>query len=60
MEYILNDKVKVTYLDNNSEVRTEKAEVIGKTFEANAHYDVKLIHNNYVIKNIKEKFLELD
>tara|TARA_R110002167_G_scaffold270586_1_gene477114 strand:- start:166 stop:348 length:183 start_codon:yes stop_codon:yes gene_type:complete len=59
MPYILNDKVIVTYLDNTAKQRKEEATVVGRTMEQFPKYDVLINHNNYVLTNIKEKWLNL-
>ncbi len=59
MAYITNDKVLITYIDNNKKSRCQKAIIIGRTFDENPKYDVRLLHNDYLITNVDIEMLEL-
>tara|TARA_R100001594_G_scaffold14127_1_gene30085 strand:- start:12 stop:203 length:192 start_codon:yes stop_codon:yes gene_type:complete len=59
MPYITNDKVLITYLDNDKNTRCQEAIIIGRTFDENPKYDVRLLHNNYLITNVEMEMLEL-
>tara|TARA_R100000742_G_C4252756_1_gene70905 strand:- start:631 stop:813 length:183 start_codon:yes stop_codon:yes gene_type:complete len=59
MAYITNDKVLITYIDNNKESRCQEAIIIGRTFDEKPKYDVRLLHNDYLITNVDMEMLEL-